>query len=168
MSVRRSWIGLFGCLAICLFGISPVMASDDEEHTRVISEYLIHIHAAEQFRLGLQQSAQGVSEAQMDPLHIRLLGMPDEELVSAMIPAYKRLWPLQDAKNILVFFKSEAGEEFTRYAKAADKSAVLSKACENALLDFLKTESGQRYLLSNKMVGQELNKEFEKRMQRLW
>lgn len=166
MSVRRSWIMFIGCLAIHLFGASPVTAADDEEHTRVISEYLIHIHAAEQFRLGLQQSAQGGPEAGMAPLHWRLRDMPDEELVSTMIPAYKRLWPLQDAKNILVFFKSEAGEEFTRYAKAADKSAVLSKACENALRDFLKTESGQRYLLSNKMVGQELNKEFEKLMRR--
>lgn len=168
MSVRRSWIGLFGCLAICLFGISPVMAADDEEHTKVISEYLVHIHAAEQFRLGLQQSATGVSEAHMDPLYRRLIGMSDAELVSIMVPAYKRLWPLQDAKNILVFFKSEAGEEFARYsaARATGKSVVLSKACENGLRDFLKTESGQRYLQSNRLVGQELNKEFEKLMKR--
>ncbi len=170
MSVRRSWIGFFACLAIYLFIISPAMAADDEEHTRVISEYLIHIHAAEQFRLGLQETTREVPEERVDPLYMRLLDMSDEELVNTMIPAYKRLWPLRDAKNILDFFKSEAGEEFTRYAaaRATGKSVVVSKACENGLRDFLKTESGQRYLLSNKLVGQELNKEFEKLMQRPW
>lgn len=144
------------------------MAADDEEHTRVISEYLIHIRAAEQFRFSLQQSIRGVPEESIDPLHRRLLDMSNAELISAMIPAYKRLWPLQDAENILDFFRSEAGEEFMRYtaANAAGKPVAVSEACENGLRDFLKTESGQRYLLSNRLVGQELNKEFEKLMRR--
>nr|WP_250901958.1 MULTISPECIES: DUF2059 domain-containing protein [unclassified Dyella] len=138
---------------VALLPVSSLLASDtaalsgDEEITR----YLREAQFASSYRHGIEVfvAKSGRSNSALRAI----LTASDEEIITAVLPAYRQELTAEQARALADFYASDVGKAMTRQQVASiDNPGVplnLTKSQQRSLTDFMATDAGQAALRTN-------------------
>ncbi len=136
-----------------------VFAAGGGEHREAAFDLMQELGSVSVLREGVERRMARYSDGSAPASLQQLAQMSDHELGEVLVPAYMRVWDLEQTQTLLAFFRSVEGQAILHGAMLAGqgREVALTQAEAAALNDFAASPTGAIFIDGSRRLGAELN-----------